>query len=75
MKFDSNEEKIEQYETERVQSKEYVLKETLNELKAEAGLTEIQTPGIIIQIDYADEQLLLGQTGESGFSILNTKSY
>ena len=59
--IDSNEEKIEQYETERVQSKEYVLKETLNELKAEAGLTEIQTPGIIIQIDYADEQLLLGQ--------------
>ena len=58
---DSNEEKIEQYETERVQSKEYVLKETLNELKAEAGLTEIQTPGIIIQIDYANEQLLLGQ--------------
>ena len=59
--IDSNEEKIEQYETERVQSKEYVLKETLNELKAEAGLTEIQTPGIIIQIDYANEQLLLGQ--------------
>ena len=73
--IDSNEEKIEQYETERVQSKEYVLKETLNELKAEAGLTEIQTPGIIIQIDYANEQLLLGQNGESGFSILNTKSY
>ena len=41
--IDSNEEKIEKYETERVQSKEYVLKETLNELKAEAGLTEIQT--------------------------------
>ena len=60
--IDSNEEKIEQYETERVQSKEYVLKETLNELKAEAGLTEIQTPGIIIQIEYANEQLLLGQT-------------
>ena len=37
-----------------------MLKETLNELKAEAGLTEIQTPGIIIQIDYANEQLLLG---------------
>lgn len=59
--IDSNEEKIEQYETERVQSKEYVLKETLNELKAEVGLTEIQTPGIIIQIEYIDEQLLLGQ--------------
>ena len=43
--IDSNEEKIEKYETERVQSKEQVLKETLNELKAEAGLTEIQRSG------------------------------
>lgn len=60
--INSNEEKIEQYETERVQSKENVLKETLNELKEEAGLTEIESPGIIINIEYAHEELLLGQT-------------
>lgn len=59
--INSNQEKIDQYETERVQGKEYVLKETLNELKAEAGLTEIESPGIVIKIDYAEEQLLLGE--------------
>ena len=37
----SNEERIEKYETERLESKEQVLKETLREFKAEAGLEEI----------------------------------
>ncbi|WP_423409966.1 DUF881 domain-containing protein [Heyndrickxia sp. MSNUG] len=46
----SNEEKIAKYETERQQSKEEVLRETLNELKVEAGLTEITGPGITLSI-------------------------
>ena len=46
----SNEEKIAKYETERQQSKEEVLKETLSELKAEAGLTDIMGPGITLSI-------------------------
>lgn len=43
----SNEEKIVQYETKRKQSKEQVLRETLEELKMEAGLSEVTGPGII----------------------------
>lgn len=57
----SNEEKLNQYETERVQSKEQILKDTLNELKAEAGLTEVEGPGIIISIEPSYEELLLGK--------------
>ena len=59
-----------------LQSKEHVLKETLNELKSEAGLTEIQRSrnhhSILIT---QNEQLLLGQTVESDFSLLNTRTY
>ena len=47
----SNEEKVNQYETERVQSKEQILNGTLNELKAEAGLTGVEGPGVIIRIE------------------------
>ncbi|WP_338469903.1 DUF881 domain-containing protein [Niallia sp. XMNu-256] len=60
--IESNDEKIKQYETERVPEKEKVLKDTLKELKTEAGLTEIKSPGLIITIDYANEGLLLGET-------------
>ncbi len=58
----SNEDKIDQYETDRDRGKEKVLKETLDELKEEAGLTEVETPGILINIEYVDEQLLLGES-------------
>ncbi|WP_428908736.1 DUF881 domain-containing protein [Niallia sp. Krafla_26] len=58
----SIEEKINQYESERVQGKVNVLKETLNELKVEAGLTEIVSPGITINIEYAKETIMLGET-------------
>ena len=51
-----------QYESERVEGKENVLKETLNELKIEAGLTEVLSPGIVINIEYAEESLILGET-------------
>ncbi|WP_394232605.1 DUF881 domain-containing protein [Niallia oryzisoli] len=57
----SNEEKLEKYETERSQSKEQILKETLNELKEEAGLSEVEGPGIVINIEHVDEDLLLGK--------------
>jgi len=57
----SNEEKLEKYETERSQSKEQILKETLNELKVEAGLFEVEGPGIVINIEHVNEDLLLGK--------------
>lgn len=46
----SNEEKIAKYETERQQSKEEVLRETLDELKYETGLTDVTGPGIVLSI-------------------------
>jgi uncharacterized protein YlxW (UPF0749 family) len=46
----SNEEKIAKYETERQLSKEEILRETLDELKIEAGLTEVTGPGITLSI-------------------------
>ncbi|CAM3696618.1 DUF881 domain-containing protein [Mesobacillus zeae] len=42
----ANEEKLEKYKTEKQQSKENVLRATLDELKTEAGLTDISGPGI-----------------------------
>jgi uncharacterized protein YlxW (UPF0749 family) len=57
----SNEEKIALYETERKQSKEQVLRETLDELKIEAGLTPITGPGIILTVEPDFTEVLLGQ--------------
>lgn len=56
----SNEEKITAYESKRRQSKEQALKDTLNELKIEAGTTEITKPGIILKIEPALEEIKLG---------------
>ncbi|MBT2687943.1 DUF881 domain-containing protein [Bacillus sp. ISL-47] len=61
----SNEEKIAQYETKRKQSKEQVLRETLEELRMEAGLSEVTGPGIILAIEPVYEELLLGKQVES----------
>ncbi|EFV79503.1 DUF881 domain-containing protein [Cytobacillus pseudoceanisediminis] len=61
----SNEEKIAQYETKRKQSKEQVLRDTLEELKMEAGLSEVTGPGIIISIEPVHEELLLGKQADS----------
>ncbi|SEN28896.1 Uncharacterized conserved protein YlxW, UPF0749 family [Mesobacillus persicus] len=44
------EDKLTKYENEREQSKEQLLKETLEELKGEAGLTEVTGPGIILTL-------------------------
>lgn len=56
----SNEEKIAKYESELKQGKEQILRETLDELKAEAGLTEVSGSGIILMIEPVNEELLIG---------------
>jgi uncharacterized protein YlxW (UPF0749 family) len=61
----SNEEKIAKYETQRKQSKEQVLRETLDELKQEAGLTDVKGYGIVLSIEPAFEELLLGKKAET----------
>jgi uncharacterized protein YlxW (UPF0749 family) len=57
----SNDDKIAMYETERRQSKEQVLRETLEELKIEAGLTPITGPGIILTVEPDFAEIVLGQ--------------
>jgi uncharacterized protein YlxW (UPF0749 family) len=49
-----------QYESEREHSKELALRETLEELKKEAGLSEIEGYGIIITIEPIYEELIMG---------------
>lgn len=44
------EDKLTKYENEREQSKGELLKETLEELKIEAGMTEVTGPGIILTL-------------------------
>lgn len=61
----SNEEKLAAYESERKQSKEQVLRETLEELKVEAGLTEITGPGLVLTIEPIYEDIKLGATAAS----------
>ncbi|WP_187118792.1 DUF881 domain-containing protein [Bacillus marasmi] len=56
----SNEEKLAKYETERNHSKELVLRETLEELKTQVGLTEVTGPGIILVIEQAYEDPSFG---------------
>nr|WP_141431397.1 DUF881 domain-containing protein [Bacillus sp. 03113] len=58
----STEEKLAQYDTKRAQSKEQALADTLEELKVEAGLKDIHGPGIILSIQSADEEQLMGQS-------------
>lgn len=53
------EQQLSRYETERQTSKEQVLKETLEELKKEAGLSEIKGPGVILTIEPIAEGLLI----------------
>lgn len=56
----SNEEKLSAYESKRKQSKEQALRDTLKELKTEAGLTEVTGPGIIFKIEPIYEEITLG---------------
>lgn len=56
----SNEEKLSAYKSKREQSKEQALKDTLQELKIEAGLTDISGPGITLEIEPVIEDVQLG---------------
>ncbi|WP_075981013.1 DUF881 domain-containing protein [Bacillus massilinigeriensis] len=62
LEITSNEEKLAMYETERKQSKEAALIDTIKELKKEAGLEEVNGPGITLIIKPAYEDLLLNHT-------------
>lgn len=54
----STEEKLSNYLNEREQSKEETLRNTLEELKEEAGLTDVTGPGVKIYIDKVNDQLV-----------------
>ncbi|GHH96472.1 DUF881 domain-containing protein [Neobacillus kokaensis] len=54
------EEKLAAYESKRKQSKEQALRDTLEELKSEAGLTEITGPGISLLIEPVIEDIKIG---------------
>lgn len=51
---------IETYKLEENENPEAALKETLNVLKEEAGLTEVEGPGVIITIDRLFSEDILG---------------
>ncbi|MBP1913738.1 uncharacterized protein YlxW (UPF0749 family) [Lederbergia galactosidilyticus] len=53
--------KVHDYSSELQDNKEDVLKQTILELKKEAGLTKIEGPGIILTVKAIDEGMLLGQ--------------
>jgi uncharacterized protein YlxW (UPF0749 family) len=57
----SNEKKLAAYDSKRKQSKEQTLRDTLQELKQEAGLTEVTAPGIIMKIEPVYEEIQLGK--------------
>ncbi|MEK4148472.1 MULTISPECIES: DUF881 domain-containing protein [Robertmurraya] len=57
----SNEEKLANYETERTQGQEQTLRNTLEELKEEAGLTDVSGPGVKIELDLIDNALIFDQ--------------
>lgn len=57
----SNDEKLDSYESKKKQSKEETLKNTLQELKVEAGMTEVTGPGIILKIEPVMENIKLGE--------------
>ncbi|WP_176215209.1 DUF881 domain-containing protein [Cytobacillus gottheilii] len=56
----SQEDILSQYESEREQSRELALRDTLEELKKEAGLSKIEGFGIILTIEPVYEDLLMG---------------
>jgi uncharacterized protein YlxW (UPF0749 family) len=57
----SIDQKLEKYETEKQDSQEEALRETLEELKTEAGLTEKQGTGIILTVQPVIEEVLMGE--------------
>ncbi|HEY4554420.1 MAG TPA: DUF881 domain-containing protein [Bacillaceae bacterium] len=61
----TNEGRIEKYESEISGSREEALRQTLEELKMEAGMTEATGPGIILTIETVDEALALGGSADT----------
>lgn len=57
----ANDEKLAAYDTKKKQSKEEVLRGTLEELKQEAGMTEVSGPGIVLMIEPVEEAIKLGE--------------
>lgn len=55
-------ERLAQYETEKAQSGRSILQDTLNDLRLEAGLEELEGPGIIITVSKADEFINAGDS-------------
>lgn len=56
----AQEKTIFQYEDEKASTAERALKETVNVLEAEAGMTEIEAPGLIIELQPVAESLMMG---------------
>ncbi len=56
----SIEEKLLAYESKQKQSKEQALKDTIEELKIEAGLTKVRVPGLKLKIDPILEEIQIG---------------
>ncbi|MFC3882667.1 DUF881 domain-containing protein [Bacillus songklensis] len=55
------EEQLRNYEVEQNNSKKVALQETLFELKKEAGLTEMEGPGIVLTVEPLFDESLIGQ--------------
>lgn len=56
----SIEETLQAYESKQKQSKEQALLDTIQELKIEAGMTEIQGPGLTLRIEPILEEIQIG---------------
>jgi uncharacterized protein YlxW (UPF0749 family) len=57
----SIEEKLLAYESKQKQSKEQALRDTIKELKIEAGLTAVKVPGLSLRIEPIMEEIQLGE--------------
>jgi uncharacterized protein YlxW (UPF0749 family) len=64
----SIEEKLLAYDSERKQSKEQALRDTLDELKAEAGMSVVHGPGITLQVEPMMNESQLGSPIQKGVS-------
>lgn len=64
----SIEEKLAAYESKQKLSKEQALRDTYQELKMEAGMTEVKAPGIILKIEPILEEIQLGAPISGGVS-------
>jgi uncharacterized protein YlxW (UPF0749 family) len=59
------EDTLESYEQKRADSKGAILRQTLNELKKEAGLTEVVGPGVVLTIQPLYDETYVGPIAET----------